>query len=152
MDVNQPLDHGTVDNLQLDSASVEFLRETAKWAKFLAIVGFVMIGLMVILSFFMGSFLSSMPGADLSPIPSAFYTVMYLIIAAIYVMPVLYLYRFATNMQAALKSQDQQSLQISLSNLKSHYKFIGILMLIVIGLYAIGFLFALVGGAAATFM
>ena len=67
MDINQPLDHGTVDNLRLDSQSLEYLQE-------------------------------------------------------------------------------------SLSNLKSHYKFMGIFLLAMIGFYALGILFALIGGAAAAFM
>lgn len=152
MDINQPLDHGTLDNLRLDSQSLEYLRETAKWAKFIAIVGFVFIGLMVVLAFSMGAIISTLPGADTGLISSAFLTVFYLIFAGIYIFPVLYLYRFATKMQTAINSQDQLFLQDSLSNLKAHYKFIGILMLVVIGLYAIGILFALLGGAAAMFM
>lgn len=152
MDINQPLDHGTVDSLRLDTQSLDFLRETAKWAKFIAIAGFVFIGLMVIIAFGMGSFMSSFSQAAATPLPGAFFTVMYLIIAGVYVFPVLYLYRFATKMQLALKNQDQQFLQDSLSNLKSHYKFIGIFLLVVIGLYAIGIIFALIGGAAAALM
>lgn len=152
MDINQPLDHGTVDNLRLDSQSLEYLRETAKWAKFIAIVGFVMIGLMVLIAFFMGAFLSAFSQDMPSPIPASFFTVLYLILAGVYVFPVLYLFRFATKMQIAINKQDQQYLQDSLSNLKSHYKFIGIVMLIFIGLYAIGIIFALIGGAAAAFL
>lgn len=152
MDTNLPLDHGTVDRLRFDTPSLDYLSETARWAKFIAIVGFVFIGLMVIAAFAIGSFMSSMPSSELYPIPSGFFTGMYLVIALIYVFPVLYLYRFATKMQAALKSQDQSVLQDALANLKAHYKFIGILMLIIIGLYAIGILFALIGGAAAAFI
>ena len=154
MDINQPLDHGTVDQLRFDTQSLDYLAETARWAKFIAIVGFVFIGLMIIAAFLMGTFMSTM--ADSSPelavFPSSFFTIMYLAMALIYIFPVLYLYRFATKMQIAIKSQDQHFLQSSFASLKSHYKFIGILLLIIIGFYALAILFALIGGAASTFM
>ncbi len=46
MEDNLHVENG--ENLVIDWRSKEFLKETAKWTKFLAILGFVGIGLMVL--------------------------------------------------------------------------------------------------------
>lgn len=43
-------------NLQLTEESKSFLREIAKWAYFLSILGFVGVGFMVILALFYGNY------------------------------------------------------------------------------------------------
>lgn len=42
--------------LQLDQSAKDFLKETAKWAYFLSIVGFVGIGLIMLIAVFAGTF------------------------------------------------------------------------------------------------
>ncbi|MEZ5043777.1 MAG: DUF5362 family protein [Saprospiraceae bacterium] len=79
------------------------------------------------------------------------FTVYFLLIALVYLFPVLYLYRFSTKMQTALRSDNEAELTASFSNLKSLYKFMGILTAIFIGLYALIFVFAGLAGAAAGF-
>ena len=80
-----------------------------------------------------------------------FVAIIYLVMALIYVFPVLYLYRFATKMKVALKNNDQDFLSSSFENLKSCYKYMGILMAIALGFYAISFLSIIVLGGAAAF-
>lgn len=139
----------------LNSEIKSYLAETARWGKFLAIVGFVGIGLLVLMGLFFGTFMSSMmgmgmggAGMGLSPF---IFTVYFLLIALIYLFPVLYLYRFSTKMQIALRSDNEAELTASFSNLKSLYKFMGILMAIFIGIYALIFVFAGLAGAVAGF-
>jgi hypothetical protein len=68
-----------LNELKLNNHSIGFLKETAKWANFLAIMGFIGIGLIVILAFFMGAVLSSLPNANLLPITGPIMTVVYLL-------------------------------------------------------------------------
>ena len=44
--------------LQVDQQSIGYLSETARWAKFLSIVGFVMCGIIVVFALFFGSIIS----------------------------------------------------------------------------------------------
>ena len=53
--------------------------------------------------------------------------------------------------QHAILSKNNQVLEDALEFLKSHYKFIGILMVIMLGFYALIFLVGLFGGLAAAF-
>lgn len=143
----------SVKELTLTSFAKDYLKESAKWSKLLAIVGFVGIGLMVLAAVFMTfafsalSSLSEMQGDQ--PFPGVFLGLLYLVFAAIYYFPVMYLYKYATNAKLALETNDDETLEQSLMYLKSHHKFLGILMVIVLSLYALifaGLIFA--GGLA----
>jgi hypothetical protein len=130
-----------------------FLSETAKWAKFLAIIGFVGIGFMVLFGLFFSTFMASMSGlggaeAGMGIIMSIFY----LAFAALYFFPTLWLFKFATKMKTALANDNQSFLRESFQNLKKCYQFIGILMAIVLGLYAVGIVIGLLFGGMAAFM
>ena len=150
MDTNEPIDHGMNQGLSLSSQNRDDLQNTAKWSGFLAILGFIGIGFIVLLALFIGAFMSSMgTPAEVLPVPPAVFTVIYLFVAALYFFPILYLYRFSSQIKQALRSGSQESMTSAFSNLKSHYKFIGVLAAIVAGLYAIGILVSLIFGATA---
>lgn len=135
-------------NLQIDNTGMLYLADTVKWAKFLAIVGFVMVGFIVIVALFAGSMLSSLGSLDPqlgggAALGGGLLTVVYLIVAIIYFIPCLYLYRFAQRTGDALNAKNQELLNEGLGNLRSLYKFMGILTAIVIGLYVLAFIGAL---------
>lgn len=137
-----------LEELKLTSAAKHFLKEIAGWAKFLAILGFIFIGLMVILAFFAGTIFNNLPQAQEQAMPfdvGYFMTGMYLILAVIYVFPVLYLFKFSTKMKLALRSKDNEVLAMAFENLKSHYKFIGVFTIITLSLYILVFIFAGIG-------
>lgn len=139
-----------INELKLNNHSIGFLKEIAKWANFLAIMGFIGIGLIVILAFFMGAFFSSIPNSGAIPFNAGpIMTVVYLLMAVLYFFPVLYLYRFADKMKTALARKEEDVLTDAFMNLKSHYKFIGILTIVMLSLYALGLLLALIAGLSA---
>lgn len=131
------------------------LADAARWARFLAIFGFVMCGLIALTGFFAGSILSMFADSgemeELEGMSSAVGVGMaffYILIAAIYFIPCLFLFRFANKMKIALSSNDQEALNNSFQNLRSMFRFFGIVSIIMIALYAIILLIALVGAAA----
>ena len=131
--------------------------ETAKWGKFLSIIGFIGIGLMVFiilgLLIFGGVAMSSIDGFGLmGGMGFGFVAVFYGFMIALYFIPTLYLYRYSTKMKIALDANDQESLSHSFRNLKSLYKFWGIFTAIIIGFYVLIFLFALIGGGLGAFL
>ncbi len=160
MESNQPLDSNFKEGLHLSGQSLGYLKETAKWGKFLAIVGFVMLGLVMLIFLLLAIFVGSTGLAALDGPESAVFgamgaaTIMFYVFLFIifYFIPSLFLYRFATNMQIALRNEDSDTLQTSLSNMKSLFKFFGILTAIFLGLYALIFVFSIFfGGLAAVF-
>lgn len=131
--------------MSLNDASKAYLKETAKWSQFLAIVGFVGIGIMVIASFFMGIIFSALPNNEELPEDFGPYmTIVYLIMALIYFFPVLYLYKFSVKLKQSLQSQDEDVLSEAFLNLKSMFKFMGVLTILLIALYILIFLFGII--------
>lgn len=65
----------------------------------------------------------------------------------LYFFPCLYLYRFSAQAKIAVEAEDQESLTSSMQNLKSMFKFMGILTIILISLYILGLLASLGSGA-----
>lgn len=133
---------------QLTTAAVGFLQESAKWSKFMAIIGFIGIGLMVLVSLFMAIGFSAMGASTMPELPFSMsvFSIIYVLFAAIYFFPVYYLYQYATKTSAALHSKNKQLLADGLENLKSHHKFLGIFTLILVSLYGFVFVFAILGG------
>lgn len=147
------LDNSDLNDLQLNEQSRLFLGQIAKWCKFLGIMGFIGVGLMVILAFSMGSLMNSSIGSaaygGMGMIGSGFLTAIYLIMAIVYFFPVYYLYKFSVNLKQSLFTNNNQELTDAFKYLKSHFMFIGILVIIMLAIYALIFLIALIGGAAA---
>lgn len=134
----------------LNDFSTGYLREIAKWAKFLSILGFIGIAFMVVASFFVGAAMSTMPNLDLpsSAILKWLLPVVYIVMAAIYAFPIYYLYKFSVNTRAALDSGSSDTLGEAFRFLKSHYKFIGIMMIIMICVYAVAIIGGIIIGVA----
>ena len=125
MENNIPTTEQTAPNLNiyLNNATQQYLRTAARWAKFLALVGFVMIGLMVIIGLFLG-FIMNMVSSDYMmdqpfPFPPFLFSVIYIILAAILIIPNLYMNSFANKTIKALDGKDEEILAQSISSLKS---------------------------------
>ena len=136
----------------IDQSSRAHLAEAAKWAKFLAIVGFVMCGLIIVLSFFIGALFSTSMSryGDSAAFGKGFgiiMTIVYLSFGVLYFFPCLFLFRFANNMIVALNSNEQITLNRSFQNLKIMFRYVGILTIIVLALYIIAFIFGILGAA-----
>ncbi len=131
--------------MQLSDQAKKYLLETSKWANFIAIVGFIAIGLLIIMSFSIGTILASLPECSLGGLSPKFFSFFYLIAAGIYFIPVFFLFQFAQKTKQALMQDDHNLLTFGLKKLKSHYKFIGILFIILIALYFFLILFGAFG-------
>lgn len=130
--------------LKLTENSLVFMRETVKWAKFLAICSFVGLGLMVLVGVVFFFLSVSAPGPAEMKFSTSAVGVFYILIAVLYFFPAMYLYRFATASAEAINTLNDDTLEEGLENLKSLFRFTGILMIIVLSLYAVGFILAIV--------
>lgn len=151
MEDNLHVENG--ENLIIDWRSKEFLKETAKWTKFLAILGFVGIGLMVLGSLVMLFAPSSlMSNGDFPFGGKIFMMLLYLAFAVLYYFPISYLYQFSENTKKAIENNDNNSIRDAFEFLKSHYKFMGILTIILLSFYAIMIFIGLIGAGTAAMM
>ena len=126
---------------QITMESLGYLNTAAKWAKFLAILGFIGIGFMVVGGLFTSvflTFLRSVPSMSSFPVPMGFLGFFYIILAAVYVMPVIYLNNFSNNISKAVAFRETAILTEALLNLKRHLKYIGIMTIVIIATYIVG--------------
>jgi hypothetical protein len=134
--------------LKLNNFAKDFLKETARWAGFLSILGFIGIGLLVIIALFFGTVATSLSNSFSGAFGGGFITVFYLLLALLYFFPVYFLYQFSSNMKKALARSDQDTLTKGFEYLKSHYKFVGILAIVMLSLYLILFFIGILGAVA----
>lgn len=118
-----------------------YLLVTAKWCKFIAIVGFVGLGILALFGFF------AMLGVPLMQrnnvyAASVLFGLVYIIFAIVYIFPLLYLYRFSVEMKLGVLNNDEGEMTSGFLNLKKLAKFTGILTIVVLGLYALMFIIA----------
>ena len=141
METNQNL---LTADIIVDSTAAAHLRETARWAKLLAVVGIVLSILIALLGLFAGTMLATMTrkfsgnsSGSLGVLGSGMISVMYLFIAAVYFFLSLFLFRFAVKMKEALLTSEQEQFNASLMNLKLVYRIMGIIMIIYLSFFAL---------------
>jgi hypothetical protein len=129
--------------LQVSETATAYLRESAKWSLILSIIGFIGTGFMVLAAFFIMVAGAAGPFGAGGAIGMG---IVYLIIAVLYIFPIYYLYKYATQMKAALNESDNGGLTSAFENLKSHHKFLGIGAIVIISLYILIIIGAVVFG------
>jgi Family of unknown function (DUF5362) len=134
---DQPLDVGMApanDNgLAITHEVRQYWRQTSAWALFFAILLFILFGLVSL------SGLIAAVAGGISGIVSAIFIVVFY--GAILFFPGLYYYRFSIQLKQALTIDDTDLLDRAFNNLKYYYRYVGILMIIVLTLYLVFFLF-----------
>ncbi|MDX6745865.1 hypothetical protein SHK09_03595 [Polaribacter sp. PL03] len=140
-----------LEELTLNGASRSFLKETAKWCKFLSIMGFIFTGLMLVGSFFIGALYENLPQTQAMPFNvGGMMTGFYLVCGLIYIFPIYYLYQFSVKMKKALISKDNDVLAKAFEMLKSHYKFIGVFTIIILSIYILAAVVGIIGLVASS--
>lgn len=133
--------------LVLSKEALSNLFELRKWTKFLAIMGFIFIGFMILLGFAINSILTSI-GAVTEEMPYSPTVIgfLYLMIGLLYFFPILYLYKFSSWTKSALTDNNSSDLTEAFKNLKAHFRYIGILTIVMLSLYGIIFIVAVIAG------
>lgn len=117
---------------------------TSKWARFFAILGFVIAGLYLLFLGSMGAMFetisrlsgNAMMGMMLAPMM----TYITVFIAIMLVVQIAYHYfhlRFANDMKKSLQFTDQTAFEQSWKNLRNHFRIFGILIIVVLVFYVI---------------
>lgn len=133
------------DTMQIDGAVKNYLTNSAKWARFLGIVGFISTILILfgaISMFMLGSRMRGFPGLPFSPSLLGF---MYLIAAVISFFASLHFYNFGTKMLSAVESNSKELLEKATKSLNSWFKLAGIITIITLAIYGLILLLGIIG-------
>ena len=135
----------TLENrkIEIGLETLNNLNTTRKWTMFHAIIGFIFLGLFIVIGVITGMFLSAFnAGATSIGLPESLLVVIFIILAIVYFFPVLFLFRFSKHTAHAVQTLDKKSLHKAFRNLKSYFVFIGILIIIVLISYLVGLIVA----------
>jgi hypothetical protein len=143
---NTILDEKTTEqsSLTLSPESINYLKESRGWAMFIAILGFIGIGLLFVLALvmiFAGSLMSSQLG-----FPGGLLGLVYVVMAVMMLFPTLYLFRYAQRIGTACSQNDQAALDDAMLNLKKNLKIRGIYYIIMIAFYFVAIFVAVAFG------
>ena len=128
------------NSIQLDEQGSYYLKEAAKWARFLGIMGYVFMAIMLIAGLVIGFLLPEVSG-----MPGFAFAIIYIIIAAVYVYPIIQLHQFGAKAKTATLHNDAASFNASLKCLKNCFLYIGVVTIITISIYALIIIFAGIG-------
>lgn len=136
---------------QLTTESISYLLKAAKWGKFLAILGFIICGLLIVGGIMM-SFVLNIVSDEMVPLnmpfPPVILSVIYILIAGVYLIPVIFLNSFSNNAIKAANLSSTENMTTSIKNLKNLFVFVGVSTVVILALYTI---ILIVVGTAAIF-
>jgi len=132
-----------MEELKITDSMKQQLLDAMKWLKFLNIIMTIGVGIVVLIAIAF-LFLPSV-----SAIPSYVLTIFYLILAAIYLYPLLKSYKLVSSTRKAISENSQMSLEIATGCFRSILRFMGIMTIVGICLYVLIIACVAIAGGAA---
>lgn len=122
---------------------IQALAATKPWVRLCSIIGFIGAGLMILFGGFMliGGGVMMAGGGDQGMPFAGFPIVMalfYIVLALFYLFPSIKLWKYGSHILALMSSNSAADLEAALDSQRSFWKFVGILVLVMIALYVIG--------------
>jgi hypothetical protein len=139
--------------IELEGVTLLHMNEIRKWAQFISILGFVVVGLLLTVSVIFLIASVTRPSMQIDEFGIAlnpWMGICYLLFAVVYFFPVLYMFRFSTfAKQSLIQISSGESSNELMANaivyLKKHYRYMGIFTIAILAVYLlviIGFLIA----------
>lgn len=139
--MNQESNNELSATLTITQDTLDSLDRMVYWAKFLSILGFIGVVFMLIGAISIAFVGNSLLGAEAAGI-----SLVYLVFAVVYFTPMYYLFKFSKHGRKGLSQKSQHQTDQGLIYLAAHYKFIGILAVVLLSLYALIFVGLFVAG------
>jgi hypothetical protein len=128
---------------------VQALKETKPWVRFLSILGFVMCGLTVLAGVIVtvaGAFAGDEFGGGFG----ALFGLFYLVLAGLWILPLIHLHKFANAIALAVQGAGAPSIEAALVRQRSFWRTVGIMTLVFMGLYFIAIFVVVIAGVVGT--
>jgi hypothetical protein len=136
--------------IEIDQDILKNLNTIRKWAMFFSVLGFIFLGLVVIIGLIAGTFLSAFKSGGVSAgIPESVIIIMFFVLAAVYFFPVHFLFRFSKHTAHAVHTLDKDELHKAFRSLKSYAVYLGVLTIIGLALYVAA---VIVAGSSMAFL
>ncbi|HEX4959264.1 MAG TPA: DUF5362 family protein [Thermoanaerobaculia bacterium] len=136
--------------LAVTAATIEHLRRTKPWVRFLSVMCFIGSALLVVFGLLlavMGSALPAMFGGSSNPIGGLSLGIVYLLLALLYIFPGLYLWRYANAIDSLVRYPQSLTLEEAMKHQTAFWRFVGILSAVMLVIYAVALVLVVVFGA-----
>jgi len=141
--VKNPAQIIAAENPQLSPEAIGFLMTSAKWGKFLAILGFISLGFLLLAGLSMGLLFNLMESRSSAFAGTAmlispkWLAVIYILISVISFVPVYFLNSFSNRVTRSVRNNDTESMTSAFRQLKNLFVFLGIYTIAMIAVYII---------------
>lgn len=130
------------NRLILPESTKKEMANLSKWAKYIAVSGFIIGAIIIIFGVFtgliaLGLFHLGIDSETLSNLPSWIVILVYIVIVGVYFIPFLLLYNFAVKARAAIVLDSEKVLNLALNNLHQCFRFTGVITVTFIALYVL---------------
>jgi hypothetical protein len=141
------------DELCITEKMILSMKKASSWIRFLAICGFVYVGLVVASGVLFANVFSLVGFVDSSGISAAdlgvnpfllslIIMIVFVAIGIVIIIPFRYLYNFGTKMRTYVQTNNENALELAFKNNKSFWKFYGILTIIYLALIPVALIIA----------
>jgi len=139
-----------IKNIEIGQDTLKHLNTLGKWTMFLAVSGFIFLGIIITLGLITGTFLTAFSNSDKIPgMPDALLYAAFITVTLIIFFPILFLFRFSKHTSKAISTLDKKEMHIAIRYLKRYFIYIGVLLIVILALYIAGIILA---GTSAAFL
>jgi hypothetical protein len=140
-------DLASSNELGLNASAKDFLRQTGKWAKLLAITSIIFSLIIIIIGLFFGTIMGAISSLGGQSMPNmyagslgVFMAVFYGVIGLVMMYPGIRLLQFSSKTKQALEMNNAEAISEAFRRLRSVFRFYGIIVIIYLALFALMFL------------
>ncbi len=133
-----------MDQDQITGATLSYLLKTAKWMQFIAIAGFIFMGIFAVIMFAIPDLMLFQRNSDGLSMPgggSSTGLIIGFLGALLFIFfPNLFLYQSATNFIRYARDNNSFNLEVAFKKLHSFFLFIGIIVIIYLAIFVLAFI------------
>ena len=130
-----------IDKDQISGVTLSYLLKTAKWMQFIAIAGFIFLGVFAVAMLAVPDLLLSGGGSDGLVMPGSAYTtgvvIAVVVVLLIGLFPNIFLYQSAVNFIRYAKDNNSFSLETGFKKLHSLFLYMGIIVIIYLAIFVL---------------
>jgi len=133
---------GGSGDIAVTPVMLEHLQATRPWVRFMSVMLFISVGLM-----FLGGLLlmATLASAGRGGPPAAI-GLLYWLLGLVYIAPAIFLNRYATSIRELLQGGGASPMEKALESQKSFWRYVGILTVVILCIYALILLIAILAG------
>ena len=125
-----------IKNIEIGQDTLKHLNTLRKWTMFLAVIGFIFFGLIIILGLITGTFLTAFNlSSNTQGIPDALVIAAFIAFALMNFFPVYFLFSFSKHTSLAVAKHDRKEMHVAIKFLKRFFIYIGVFIIVVLTVY-----------------